>query len=67
MYVSHNYDTQVVFLSTTMYVEMSRHLGMNDMSTHQGWGTRTRYSYSQYSSTEFLVLVLYSYSWVRKS
>ena len=32
----------------------------------QGWGTRTRYSYSQYSSTEFLVLVLYSYSWVTK-
>ena len=26
----------------------------------QGWGTRTRYSYSQYSSTEFLVLVLVS-------
>ena len=33
----------------------------------QGWGTRTRYSYSQqYSSTEFLVLALYSYSWVPK-
>ena len=33
MYVSHSYDTQVVFLSTTMYVEMSWHLGMKDMST----------------------------------
>ena len=33
----------------------------------QGWGTRTQYSYSQYSSTEFIVLVLYSYSWVPKS
>ena len=29
--------------------------------TIQGWGTRTRYSYSQYLSTEFLVLVLVSY------
>ena len=34
---------------------------------YQGWGTRTQYSYSQYSSTEFLVLVLDSYSWVPKS
>ena len=40
---------------------------MNEQLTHapgQGWGTRTRYS--QYSSTEFLVLVLYSYSRVPK-
>ena len=29
-------------------------------TSYQGWGTRTRYSYSQYSSTEFLVLVLVS-------
>ena len=33
---------------------------------HQGWGTRTRYSYSQYLSTVFLVLALYSYAWVPK-
>ena len=33
--------------------------------SQQGWGTRTRYSY--YSSTEFMVLILYSYSWVPKS
>ena len=32
----------------------------------QGWGTHTRYSYSQYSSTELHVLVLYSYSWFQR-
>ena len=30
----------------------------------QGWGTHTQHSYLQYWSTEFLVLVLYSHSWV---
>ena len=35
-------------------------------SAQQGWGTRTQYSYSQYSSTEFLVLIMYSYSWELK-
>ena len=49
-----------------MFIRHNIQTYINEVLYNQGWGTRTRYSYSQYSSTEFLLLGLYSYSWVPK-
>ena len=65
-----NYCPLVCFFTSRKSIDMIekiqeralRFVLRDQVSSYQGWGTRTQYSYSQYSSTEFLVLVLYSYS-----